>query len=124
ILHFIAYNNIIRQMADISEDLFFNKYIFPGGRFWYFKELPRYQQHLKLEDSWFLNGNNYKRTLQAWRKNFWRNIESVRKHPNIDERFIRTWDLYLRFCIATFGAQGGRNVGNGQYLMSHARPAS
>ncbi|MCZ6533686.1 MAG: class I SAM-dependent methyltransferase [SAR324 cluster bacterium] len=124
ILHFIAYNNIIRQMADVSEDLFFNKYIFPGGRFWYFKELPRYQQHLKLEDSWFLNGNNYKRTLQAWRKNFWRNIESVRKHPNIDERFIRTWDLYLRFCIATFGAQGGRNVGNGQYLMSHARPAS
>jgi cyclopropane-fatty-acyl-phospholipid synthase len=121
LLHFIAYNRIIRQMADLSEDVFFNKYIFPGGRFWHFDELPRYQEHLKLEDSWFLNGKNYMRTLQAWRANFWGNIDTIRAHPDISERFIRTWDLYLRFCIATFGAVGGRSVGNGQYLLSHAQ---
>ena len=122
LLHYIAYKRIIRQAADLSEDVFFNKYIFPGGRQWHFKELGRYQEHLKLDNSWFLNGNNYKRTLQAWRKNFWRNIAAVRANPDIDERFIRIWDLYLRFCIATFGVMGGRNVGNGQFLLSHARP--
>lgn len=122
LLHFIAYNRIVRQAADLSEDVFFNKYIFPGGRQWHFKELGRYQVHLKLDDSWFLNGKNYKRTLQDWRRNFWRNIVPIRANPDIDERFIRIWDLYLRFCIATFGVMGGRNVGNGQFLLSHAHP--
>ena len=124
LLHFITYNRIIRQMADLSADVFFNKYIFPAGRYWYFNELPRYQEHLYLEKSWFLNGNNYKRTLQAWRKNFLRNRETIRANSEIDERFFRVWDLYLRSCIATFGGMGGRNVGNGQYLMSHARPVN
>jgi cyclopropane-fatty-acyl-phospholipid synthase len=119
LLHFITYNRVIRAMADPDQDLFFGRYIFPGGRFWYFKELPKYQEHLRLEQSWFLNGNNYKHTLEAWRDNFWRNIDKVRAHPDIDDRFIRIWDLYLRFCIATFGGLGGRNVGNGQYLFSH-----
>ncbi len=122
LVHFIAYNRVIQQLADLSSDVFFNKYIFPGGRFWHFQELPRYQEHLKLENSWFLNGNNYKRTVQAWRDNLWRNIEAIRAHPEIDERFIRIWDLYLRFCAATFGAVGGRSVGTGQYLLSHAQP--
>ena len=120
LLHFITYNRIIRPMADPTSDVFFGRYIFPGGRFWYFNELPRYQEHLKLENSWFLNGNNYKRTLEAWRQNFWQNIDTIRTHPAIDEKFVRTWDLYLRFCIASFGGMGGRNVGNVQYLLSHA----
>lgn len=121
LLHFIAYNRIIQPMADTSTDLFFNRYIFPGGRFWYFNELPRYQDHLKLVQSWFMNGMNYKKTLIAWRRNFWRNIGKVRGHPEMTERFIRTWDLYLRFCIASFGGMGGRNLGNGQYLFRHAQ---
>jgi cyclopropane-fatty-acyl-phospholipid synthase len=123
LLHFITYNRIIQPIADPTSDVFFGKYIFPGGRFWYFNELPRYQEHLQVEKTWFLNGNNYKRTLEAWRENFWRNIDKVRKHPMIDAKFVRTWDLYLRFCIATFGGMGGRNVGNGQYLLRHAQRA-
>ena len=123
LLHYIAYNRIIEPMANPNTDLFFGKYIFPGGRFWYFRELYRYQDHLRIENSWFLNGNNYRRTLEAWLKNFWSNIDKIRAHPDIDERFIRTWDLYLRCCIALFGGLGGRNVGNGQYLLGHAKPA-
>ncbi|MBI3992363.1 MAG: class I SAM-dependent methyltransferase [Candidatus Lambdaproteobacteria bacterium] len=123
LLHYIAYNRIIEPMANPTQDLFFGKYIFPGGRFWYFRELFRYQDHLRIENSWFLNGNNYKRTLEVWLENFWHNIDKIRTHPDIDERFIRTWDLYLRFCIAIFGGMGGRNVGNGQYLLRHAGPA-
>jgi cyclopropane-fatty-acyl-phospholipid synthase len=123
LLHFITYQRIIRQLADLSQDVFFNKYIFPGGRFWYFHELPKHNEHLKVEQSWFLNGHNYQHTLEAWLENFWHNIDTVRAIPGIDEKFVRTWDLYLRFCIATFGAMGGRNVGNGQYLLRHAQPA-
>jgi cyclopropane-fatty-acyl-phospholipid synthase len=124
LLHFITYQRIIDAMADPNSDLFFGRYIFPGGRFWYFHELPRYQEHLKVEQSWFLNGNNYKHTLEAWLRNLWSNIDKIHEHPRMDDKFIRVWDLYLRFCIAIFGGMGGRNLGNGQYLLRHARPVA
>lgn len=123
LVHFIAYSRVIQALGDPNSDLLLDRYIFPGGRIWYVNELPRYQEHLELERSWFLNGTNYRRTLQAWHRNFWRNIEAIRAVPGVDERFIRTWDLYLRVCIATFGGMGGRMVGNGQYLLRHPQPA-
>ena len=123
-LHYITYNRIIRVMADPYSDMFMNRYIFPGGRFWYFGELERHQEHLKIERSWFMNGQNYKRTLQAWHRNFWKNIDRIRAIPSVDERFVRIWDLYLRMCVSAFGGMGGRNVGNGQYVLSHAQPVT
>jgi cyclopropane-fatty-acyl-phospholipid synthase len=120
LLHYIVYQRIIKAMANIHQDGFFGRYIFPGGRFWPFNELFRYQEHLRIERSWFLNGNNYRRTLEAWHANFWRNIAAIRAHPELDERFVRIWDFYLRFCIAIFGGMKGANVGNGQYLLRHA----
>jgi cyclopropane-fatty-acyl-phospholipid synthase len=42
----------------------------------------------------------YPRTLAAWRENFVRN--SARLHPRFDERFRRSWLLYLSLCEAGF----------------------
>ena len=124
LLHYIVYHRIIRAVADASRDGFFSRYIFPGGRFWPFNELFRHQEHLRIENSWFLNGSNYRRTLECWRANFQRNLAAIRAHPDLDERFVRIWTAYLRFCIAIFRGMHGTNVGNGQYLLRHARPVS
>jgi len=120
LLHYITYHRIITPMADHGQDMFFDRYIFPGGRFWWFQELFKYQEHLRIDQSWYMNGRNYMRTLQVWRENFWRNVDKVRALPGLDQRFVRIWDLYLRFCIACFGGLGGRNLGNGQYLLRHS----
>jgi cyclopropane-fatty-acyl-phospholipid synthase len=120
-LHFIVYNRITKTMASVHKDGFFARYVFPGGRFWPFNELPRYAGHLRVEKSWFLNGGNYRRTLECWRGNLQRNLDRIRAHPGLDERFLQLWEFYLRFCIAIFHGRGGRNVGNGQYLLRHAR---
>jgi len=120
-LHFIAYHRITRTFGNSSEDGFITRYVFPGGRFWPCNELPRYQDHLRVEKSWFFNGVNYRRTLECWRENFQRNLDRIRAHPGLDDRFLRVWDFYLRYCIAVFRGRGGRNVGNGQYLLRHAR---
>ena len=124
LIHFIAYNRVIRALGDPESDVFLGRHIFPGGRIWNFHELPRYQEHLRTERSWFMNGLNYKRTVEVWHRNFWQNIARIRTHPELDERFLRAWDLYLRLCIAVFGGMGGRNVGNGQYLLRHAGSAA
>jgi cyclopropane-fatty-acyl-phospholipid synthase len=43
---------------------------------------------------------SYPRTLAAWRDNFVRNAD--RLHPRFDERFRRSWLLYLSMCEASF----------------------
>lgn len=120
LLHYIAYRKIIAPVANVKQVGFFERYIFPGGRFWAFNELPRYPEHLRVEKSWFLSGRNYRPTLEAWRENFWLNIDAIRADAELDEHFIRIWDFYLRFCIAIFRSGGGNDVGNGQYLLRHA----
>jgi cyclopropane-fatty-acyl-phospholipid synthase len=44
---------------------------------------------------------HYVQTLQAWRAQFWRNIDQVRA-LGFDERFIRMWDYYFEYCAAAF----------------------
>jgi cyclopropane-fatty-acyl-phospholipid synthase len=44
---------------------------------------------------------HYALTLRAWRRNFWQNIDQVRR-LGFDERFIRMWDYYFAYCEACF----------------------
>jgi len=89
---------------------------FPGGRIWPFEELAEQTEHLKLENSWYLNGMNYWRTLEEWHKRFWGNIDQISTIH--DEKTIRHWNDYFSLCKIVFSPMNGEMVGNGQYLFS------
>jgi len=89
---------------------------FPGGRIWPFEELARQTEHLELENSWYLNGMNYWRTVEEWHKRFWANIDQIRSIH--DEDAIRHWNDYFSLCKIVFSPMNGEMVGNGQYLFS------
>lgn len=84
---------------------FIQQYIFPGGM------LPspaafrqQAQQHgLRVVDE-FTFGQDYARTLQAWRRAFDKQLPQVRAQ-GFDERFLRTWEFYLGYCEAGFCAK-------------------
>lgn len=61
-------------------------------------------------------GIHYARTLHQWRARFHQRLEDVRRQ-GFDERFIRTWDLYLGYCEAAFL---DRHIGDVQLLLSKA----
>ena len=114
-LHYVVYTTLIERFADYGmSDTFMRQYIFPHSRFWHDRELFKYQDDLKVDRYWFLNGRNYERTLAAWRENFHSNRDAIRRIRGDDERFFRIWNYYFRFTRALFKAQGGRQVGNGQ----------
>ena len=46
-------------------------------------------------------GFDYTLTLRQWQKAFESRIEKVRE-LGFDDRFIRKWDYYLRYCEAAF----------------------
>jgi cyclopropane-fatty-acyl-phospholipid synthase len=101
---------------------FINQYIFPDMRAWNCDVLSQTNQHLKTIDQWYINGNNYARTLKAWLQNF------DNQQAKLDElnytmnypRFRRIWRLYLLFCIQYFESSDGEILGNAQYLLSRA----
>lgn len=59
-------------------------------------------------------GTHYARTLREWRARFLARLDEVRTQ-GMDERFIRTWDLYLAFCEAAFAE---RHISDVQLMLT------
>ncbi|KAM3114023.1 class I SAM-dependent methyltransferase [Phormidesmis sp. 146-33] len=101
---------------------FINQYIFPNMRVWNCDVLPQTHQDLRTIHQWYINGNNYARTLKVWLKNF---DDHQTQLQSLDygmsySKFRRMWRLYLLLCIQHFESGAGEVLGNAQYLLVHA----
>lgn len=117
LLHYIVYRPPKGREAEPRQDPFVDRYIFPGGRVWAEPELYRHQGHFSIESSWYMNGSNYRRTLEAWLDNFRRNLPAIEASGDVEPRKLRLWRFYLQACIATFNLFRGTYYGNAQYLL-------
>ncbi len=84
---------------------FIQQFIFPGGM------LPspnEVQKHSRKSGLRFLVeydfGLDYAKTLEQWEINFSKKIDKVRE-CGLDEKFIRTWRFYLKYCQGGFEAK-------------------
>ena len=105
-------------LATRGVSTFINAHIFPGGG------CPSLEAMINAADR---TGElrlvhleditpGYPLTLAAWRENFLRN--SARLHPRFDERFRRSWLLYLSLCEAGFTE---RRITDVQLLFAKSR---
>ncbi len=96
-----------------------SKYIFPGGVLPAVVEIRqsvrRGGQALAVRAIEEI-GPHYVRTLDEWRRRFWRAEARVRS-LGFDDRFIRMWDFYLASCAASFETKAVRDV---QVLIERA----
>jgi len=88
---------------------FIQKHIFPGSLL---LSINRVGNLMTKESGFQLDrveefGRDYARTLDAWCVAFEANLDKVRG-MGFDERFIRKWRLYFRYCQAAFEH---RNIG-------------
>ena len=116
-LHYIVHRPRPGASDAPRQDNFVDRYVFPGGRVWAYSELAKHSQHFGIEREWYLNGNHYRRTLEAWLANFLSSLPAIRRDGGLSSRQLRLWELYLRACAVTFAVQGGNVFGNGQYLL-------
>lgn len=111
--HFIVSADTIPQFLN-AESTIMSDY-FPGGHIWPYEEARRHNQHLKLVDSWFVNGLNYWKTLDEWHKRFWENINQLYpEYLSLDE--VKEWNKYFSLSKTMFIPNNGTSYGNGQYL--------
>lgn len=104
---------------------------FSGGTMPSFDLFAHFQQHVTLEQNWWVNGNHYARTCEDWLKTQDRN---QRKHDSIkllrqdaakkgsnaiegEKTFYRFRIFYLA-CAEFFATNGGNEWGLGHYLFS------
>lgn len=97
---------------------FIQKHIFPGGLL---LSVNRLNDLLATTGGFVLHsledmGQDYARTLRAWRTNFNERIAEVGA-LGFDERFLRKWDYYLAYCEGAFAL---RNISAVQTV--HTRP--
>ncbi|MBN3942929.1 class I SAM-dependent methyltransferase [Nostoc sp. NMS9] len=113
---------ITTKLPDNITHPFINKYIFPNMRVWNYDVIPKINTDLKTINRWYLNGDNYSKTLRNWLMNFDQNQAKIKdlNYGMNYAKFCRMWRLYLLLCIQYFDGCNGEILGNGQYLLVHA----
>jgi len=102
LLHFIAHDR------PMETDFFIRKHIFPGG---YIPGLTETIDLMAFHGLEILDIENLRRhyalTLDEWAAMFDANWETIHAfNPDLfDERFRRTWRIYLHFCAEAFRAK-------------------
>jgi len=91
-------------------------YVFPGSELASLSEILRSVGRVTSFRPFHLEdlGAHYARTLHDWRARFLANLDAVRA-LGMDDRFIRTWDLYLAFCEAAFAE---RHISDVQVILT------
>lgn len=112
-------HTIIKPRPDFTSP-WIDRYIFPGGYIPAVHEVVEAaeQADLDVDACHFHPGNNYARTLMAWRENF-RKIQEQLDPEKYDTEFKRMWEFYLAGCINAFDArEGGGGMRVGQFVFT------
>jgi len=97
-LHHTIGSNLTKQ----ATDLFFDRYIFPGGVLPSLSQISSAVEEKVIIEDVHNFGPDYDKTLLAWHKNINKRWKEV---PQYDERFRRMWNYYLLSSAAGFRAR-------------------
>jgi cyclopropane-fatty-acyl-phospholipid synthase len=94
-----------RKSTDAA-DAWIDRYVFPNGKLPSARYICEALENRLLIDDWHNFGQDYDRTLMAWKKNFdaaWPQLRS-----KYGDRFYRMWNYYLQCCAGFFRARQGQ----------------
>lgn len=94
---------------------------FAGGQMPAFDTLMHFSEHMRIVDSWRVNGVHYAKTLEAWLEK----LDSQRSEalkvladaPNPRVQLNR-WRMFLLACAELFAYDGGKEWFVGHYLLT------
>ncbi|NKI17544.1 class I SAM-dependent methyltransferase [Spongiibacter sp. KMU-166] len=94
---------------------------FSGGQMPAFDTLMHFSEHMRIVDSWRVNGEHYAKTLEAWLEKLDMNRDmalSVLKDAPNPKIQLNRWRMFLLACAELFAYRGGQEWFVGHYLLT------
>ena len=122
-VHIFCHREYVYPFEATSEDDWMSTYFFTGGLMPSYNLLPQFNEDLKLEQRWKVNGNHYARTCHHWLKNQDENknaiMEIFERTYGKDQAAIwwNRWRIFFMSCEELFRYNDGNEWFVAHYLF-------
>lgn len=112
-VHVFCHRELMYPFEAEGEDNWMGRWFFTGGLMPAADTLPRFQDHLVLQQQWHLSGRHYARTANQWLANHDAHREEVLTvladayGPDQATRWNQRWRMFWMACAELFGYGGG-----------------
>jgi len=113
-----------------GEDNWMGRHFFTGGQMPAHTLFSRFQNHLKLKQTWMWSGEHYSLTSEHWLKNLDNNRSAVLQlfresmAQTEAEILVQRWRMFFMACAELFGYADGKEWGVSHYLFENRRKGS
>jgi cyclopropane-fatty-acyl-phospholipid synthase len=111
----LSYHFVARDASD-----WMSRHFFTGGQMPADDLLPRFQDHLRLDDHWIVDGTHYQRTAEHWLQNMDRHRAEIMPlfaqtyGPENATKWWAYWRVFYMACAELWGYRQGT-----EWLVSH-----
>lgn len=122
--HVFCHRELAYPFESKGQSDWMSRHFFTGGMMPSFNLFLHYQQHLKLEDRWWLDGGHYEKTSNAWLAKQDQSRALItgifEAHYSAQQAKImnQRWRMFFLAVAELFGYDQGQQWGVGHYLFS------
>lgn len=119
--HIFCHRDLLYPFETEGEDNWMGRHFFTGGLMPSADTLTFFQDDLRLQQRWILDGRHYERTANHWLQAQDQNVEQVLQvlraaYGTTAELWLQRWRLFWMACAELFGYAGGS-----EWLVAHYR---
>jgi cyclopropane-fatty-acyl-phospholipid synthase len=124
--HIFVHKNYTYPFETSGKDDWMGRHFFSGGIMPAFDLPVRFQDHLRVEEQWLVDGRHYGKTAEHWLQNLDTNRDHALKifaknsHPNGDSPsvLVNRWRIFFMACAELWNFNQGREWFVGHYISS------
>jgi cyclopropane-fatty-acyl-phospholipid synthase len=123
-VHIFCHRTVMYPFETEGETNWMGKYFFTGGIMPAADTLLHFQDHLSIEQRWFLSGIHYEKTSNHWLDNQDAHKDEIMKIMESTygateaKRWFNRWRMFWLACAELFGYENGNQWGVAHYLFN------
>lgn len=121
-MHIFSHKKFAYLFEDEGNDNWMGKYFFSGGMMPSDDLITYFQQNLKVEKQWRVDGRHYQKTAEAWLKNLDNHREEILQVMQAvygndhAQMWLQRWRIFFMACAELWGYRNGS-----EWQVSHYR---